>query len=158
MSARVVSLESVEQTRARGRQLGQLLQGGDFVALVGSLGAGKTELTRAICEGAGVPLSQVSSPTFAIVQSYLGGRLPLHHADLYRMGSEDELYATGFFELQDAQGAMVVEWVDQVPRAAPADHLRLELRITSPNARALTAASQGPRAEALLAAWLGESS
>jgi tRNA threonylcarbamoyladenosine biosynthesis protein TsaE len=152
----VLALPSVERTRALGRRLGELLSGGDFVGLSGSLGAGKTELTRALCEGAGVPMEQVSSPTFAIVQSYRGGRLPLHHADLYRIGDGDELYATGFFDLQDADGAMVVEWIDQVPDAAPADHLRLELRITAPEARALKASANGPRSEALLLRWLGE--
>lgn len=155
MSEVVRALPSVEHTRALGRRLGELLAGGDFVALAGNLGAGKTELTRALCEGVGVPMDQVSSPTFAIVQSYRGGRLPLHHADLYRIGDVDELYATGFFDLQDAVGAMVVEWIDQVPEAAPADHLRLELRITSPEARELTAIATGPRAQALLARWLG---
>jgi tRNA threonylcarbamoyladenosine biosynthesis protein TsaE len=155
VSERQVELERVERTRELGRKLGTLLQGGDFVALAGSLGAGKTELTRAICEGAGVPMAQVSSPTFAIVATYTGGRLPLQHADLYRVGDYDELYATGFFDLLNRESAAVVEWIDLVPDAAPADHLRIELEIAGPDARRMHAIANGPRAEKLLADWLG---
>lgn len=150
-----LELESVERTRELGQKLGSLLQGGDFVALSGNLGAGKTELTRAICAGAGVPMQQVSSPTFAIVATYEGGRLPLHHADLYRVGDVDELYATGFFELLTKDTAAVVEWIDLVPDAAPVDHLRLELEIAGPESRHLTAIATGPRSEQLLRDWLG---
>ena len=153
MSGRQVELETLARTHALGQRLGALLQPGDFVALAGSLGAGKTELTRAICAGAGVPLGQVSSPTFAIVATYTGGRLPLHHADLYRVGDVDELYATGFFDLA-AEGATVVEWIDLVPDAAPPDHLRLDLEIAGPDARRMQATASGPRAEQLLRAWL----
>lgn len=155
MSSREVELTSLERTRELGARLGTLLQPGDFVGLAGNLGAGKTELSRAICAGLGVPLSQVSSPTFAIVQSYTGGRIPLHHADLYRVGDHDELYATGFFDLLGPSGAMLVEWIDQVPDAAPPDHLRLELSTTGPEARHLQASAVGPRSEQLLEDWLG---
>lgn len=155
MSESLLPLSSVEETQALGRRLGQLLQDGDFVGLAGSLGAGKTLFTRALCEGAGLPMAQVSSPTFAIVQSYRGGRLPVHHADLYRIADADELLATGFFDLQAEPGAMVVEWIDQVPGAAPADHLRLELRITGAMSRELLARASGARSAALLKAWLG---
>jgi tRNA threonylcarbamoyladenosine biosynthesis protein TsaE len=125
------------------------------VGLVGSLGAGKTELARAICEGARVPMAQVSSPSFAIVASYIGGRIPLHHADLYRVGDIDELFATGYFELIHPGAAMLVEWLDQVPDAAPADHLRIELQVTGPESRRLEASASGPSSERRIREWLG---
>ena len=81
-----------------GERIGRRLGPGDVVALSGELGAGKTQLVRGICRGAGVPDGEVSSPTFAIVATYRG-RLPVNHADLYRIGDEDELHATGFHDL-----------------------------------------------------------
>jgi tRNA threonylcarbamoyladenosine biosynthesis protein TsaE len=155
LSARVRELASVEETRALGRRLGELLQGGDFVGLSGNLGAGKTELTRAVCAGAQVPMEQVGSPSFAIVATYAGGRVPLIHADLYRVGDVDELYATGYFDLLGPASAALVEWIDLVPDAAPPDALQLILSITGPDSRRLEAEARGPRSEELLADWLG---
>ncbi|MBM4380895.1 MAG: tRNA (adenosine(37)-N6)-threonylcarbamoyltransferase complex ATPase subunit type 1 TsaE [Deltaproteobacteria bacterium] len=119
---------SAAETAAWGRRLGQALRPGDFVALVGELGAGKTCLSRGVAEGAGVPLEDVSSPTFAIIQAY-AGRLRLYHADLYRLTDADALYATGYFDLlAGADGAFLVEWAEQVPGAIPADALVIRLR------------------------------
>src|SRR5512145_3164524 len=111
-SARIVT-RSARATHALGARLGRLLRPGDVVALVGDLGAGKTQLVRGACAGAGVAPADVSSPTFAIVQTYRG-RLPVHHADLYRLGDLDELYATGFMDLLGGEGAMLVEWADRI--------------------------------------------
>ena len=122
---------SLEQTHALGVKLGRLLEPGDFVGLAGELGAGKTALVRGICEGAGVDPDDVTSPTFTIVQSY-AGRLPIHHADLYRLANADELYATGFFDLE---GAALVEWVDRVPLNQ--DMLRIDMRVLNQTQREL---------------------
>ncbi len=154
MSEQSKLLTSVEQTRTLGRSLGGLLQRGDFVALEGELGAGKTEMVRAICAGAGVDLAQVSSPTFAIVAEYRSGRVPIFHADLYRLADVDELYATGFFDLLD-QGASLVEWIDRVPQAAPEDRLWLTLKFVGVDERQLIANAQGPRSTELLEKWWG---
>ncbi len=116
---------SARATFEAGARLGRLLAPGDVVALVGDLGAGKTQLVRGACEGAGVPREEVASPSFAIVASY-HGRLPVHHADLYRIGDADELYGTGFQDLV-GDGALLVEWADRVPGALPAE--RLEVRL-----------------------------
>jgi tRNA threonylcarbamoyladenosine biosynthesis protein TsaE len=140
---------SPEATHALGLKLGALLQPGDFVGLAGELGAGKTALVRGIAEGAGVPVSEVSSPTFTIVQTY-AGRLPLHHADLYRLSSADELYATGFFDLL-GEGAAVVEWVDRVKIDVPM--LRLELSVVDATTRRIEPVALGARAAELLARW-----
>ncbi len=117
---------SAAATRALGRRLGALLRPGDVVALEGDLGAGKTELVRGACAGARVPLEEVSSPSFAIVATYRG-RLPVHHADLYRIADEDELYGTGFGDLVGGEGALLVEWADRIPGALPRE--RLEIRM-----------------------------
>ncbi|MGC4115482.1 MAG: tRNA (adenosine(37)-N6)-threonylcarbamoyltransferase complex ATPase subunit type 1 TsaE [Myxococcales bacterium] len=125
--------------RRLGECLGGLLQPGDFVGLIGDLGAGKTVLTRGIAAGAGVPESEVASPTFAIVYPYRGKKLLIHHADLYRLSDVDELYATGFFDLL-GQGATIVEWIDRVPEAMPED--RLVVRIAHKGDRGRTLESR----------------
>jgi tRNA threonylcarbamoyladenosine biosynthesis protein TsaE len=145
-----------EETFALGKRLGEVLSPKDFVGLSGPLGAGKTLFARGVADGAGVPLDDVSSPTYSIVQSYRG-RLTLHHADLYRLTSEDELYATGYFDLLDSEGACLVEWIDHVAGAAPADALRVRLEMVNSEHRRLVAGSNGPASEALLQRWIERS-
>lgn len=144
------STTSAAATRRLGERLGKLLAPGDVVALVGDLGAGKTQLVRGICRGAGVPDAEVSSPTFAIVAAYRG-RLPVHHADLYRIADEDELYATGFFDLLGGPGAAVVEWADRIPGALPRERLEVRLRHDArrPGVRHLEIEGAGARHAAL---------
>jgi len=141
---------SAGATRSLGERLGRLLADGDVVALVGELGAGKTQFVRGLCRGAGVPDAEVSSPTFAIVATYRG-RLQVNHADLYRIGDDDELYATGFHDLVGGPGATVVEWADRVPGALPAERLEIALAHDgrSPGVRHLAIAGVGPRHSAL---------
>jgi tRNA threonylcarbamoyladenosine biosynthesis protein TsaE len=146
---------SPEETHRLGVKLGGLLRPGDFVGLIGDLGAGKTHLVRGVAEGAGVARSEVASPTFAIVYPYRG-RVPLHHADLYRIADYDELYATGFLDLIGNESAMLVEWLDKVPEAAPREYLRLTLRPVGDEARELVAEAFGARPAELLSAWLSE--
>ncbi|WP_434299877.1 tRNA (adenosine(37)-N6)-threonylcarbamoyltransferase complex ATPase subunit type 1 TsaE [Corallococcus exiguus] len=152
-SRRLVS-PSPEETHRLGVKLGLLLQPGDFVGLIGDLGAGKTHLVRGVAEGAGVAQSEVASPTFAIVYPYTG-RIPLYHADLYRLTDYDDLYATGFLDLVGGDHAMLVEWLDRIPQAAPRDFLRVTLRHEGEDARSLDVEAFGARPAALLEAWLG---
>jgi tRNA threonylcarbamoyladenosine biosynthesis protein TsaE len=146
----VRTTRSAAETRRLGERLGASLQPGDVVALLGELGAGKTQFVRGLCRGAGVPDAEVSSPTFAIVASYRG-RLPVNHADLYRIADEDELHATGFHDLVGGAGATVVEWADRVPGALPPE--RLEIRLAhddvDPSTRHLAVLGVGPRHAAL---------
>jgi tRNA threonylcarbamoyladenosine biosynthesis protein TsaE len=147
---RRIITRSARATWQLGRRLGAALQPGDVVALIGDLGAGKTQLVRGACAGADVDEGDVSSPTFAIVQTYRG-RLPFHHADLYRLADLDELYATGFMDLVGSDGALVVEWADKVPGWAPAERLeiRLEEVARHPNSRRIALIGTGPRHAAL---------
>ena len=154
MSAAQVRTRTPDETFALGERLGRLLQPGDFVGLTGELGAGKTLFARGVAQGAGVPLDDVSSPTFAIVQSYAGRSLTLHHADLYRLRDVRDLFGVGYFDLLESGGALLVEWVARIPEAAPADWLSLSLTPEGETERRLDAVAHGPRAEALLAAWL----
>lgn len=152
LTARRVS-SSARATFAFGERLGRLLAPGDAVALTGELGAGKTQLVRGACRGARVPDGQVASPSFAIVASYRG-RLPVHHADLYRIGDADELHGTGFFDLFGGDGATLVEWADRVPGALPAERLEIRMRHDPrrPNVRHLELVGTGERGAALVRA------
>lgn len=152
-AARRLVTRSAAATSRLGRRLGRLLQPGHVVALVGDLGAGKTQLVRGACAGAGVAPGDVSSPTFAIVQTYRG-RLPIHHADLYRLGDVDELYATGFMDLVGGEGAMLVEWADRIAGWLPPEHLVIRLAEVArrPSSRRVSLEAAGERHGALAAA------
>ena len=115
------------ETEALGRALGGVLAAGDVVTLSGPLGAGKTVLARGLLAGAGHG-GEVASPTFPIVLPYDAPvmRLPVLHADLYRIERADELDELGLDDgLND--GALVVEWPERAGRAAWPHALRLRL-------------------------------
>jgi tRNA threonylcarbamoyladenosine biosynthesis protein TsaE len=145
---------SPAQTFALGERLGRLLQPGDFVGLVGELGTGKTQFVRGVASGAGIDPAQVSSPSFAIIAAYRG-RFALYHADLFRIRDYDEIYATGFTDLPGRDGALVVEWLDRVPRAAPPELLLLSFEDCGGEQRSISARAFGPRYAARLRTWIG---
>ena len=115
-----------EQTEALGFRLGQLIQPGAVIAYTGDLGAGKTAFTRGLARGLGIP-DRVTSPTFTIVNEYEGGRLPLFHFDMYRLGSSDELFDIGWEDYLDRGGVCAVEWSEQVDDALPPETVLVRL-------------------------------
>ena len=145
---RVQSLRSAASTRALGRRLGALLEPGDFVALSGTLGAGKTLLVRGAAEGAGAGVA--TSPTFALVHVYEGGRVRLQHLDLYRLAGPQDLFALGFDDLLAEPAATLCEWPERAGAALPADRLEIALEITGETARKATLQGFGARAEMLV--------
>lgn len=116
-----------EETEALGRRLGQVLQPGAVVAFTGDLGAGKTAFTRGLARGLGIS-ERVTSPTFTIVNEYEGGRLPLFHFDMYRLGSADELFDIGWEDYLARGGVCAVEWSENVSDALDNDCLRVDIR------------------------------
>lgn len=142
-------LRSPSETLELGRRLGALLRPGDFVALFGELGAGKTVLARGAAEGAGVT-DAASSPTFALVNLYRGGRVALQHVDLYRLSGPSELFALGFEDLLAEPAATICEWADRAGPALPADRLEIALETTGANERRAKLSARGPRAKELL--------
>jgi tRNA threonylcarbamoyladenosine biosynthesis protein TsaE len=132
-------------TMAFGRRLGAELFAGAVVALVGPLGAGKTQLARAIAEGLGIGDSRfVTSPTFVLIQEYKS-RLPIYHFDAYRLQSAAEMFDLGVHEYFEGQGISLVEWADRVEECLPGDHLRVTLEITGPTSRRLHVEPRGER-------------
>ena len=105
-----------EETEALGEKLGKLLRPGTVLAYLGDLGAGKTAFTRGLARGLGCR-ETVTSPTYTIVNEYLGGRLPLFHFDMYRLASSDDLWDIGWEDYLDRQGVCAVEWSENVLEA-----------------------------------------
>lgn len=99
---------------------------GDMVALFGGLGVGKTSFTRGFAKGIGYD-GEVTSPTFAIVHEYLGGRLNIYHFDMYRIESFDELYSTGYFEYLESAGVVITEWSENIENVLPDKYYRVEI-------------------------------
>ena len=115
---------SPEETEALGEALGRRLRGGEIIAYYGGLGAGKTAFTRGLARGLDIS-SRVTSPTYTIVNEYLGGRLPLFHFDMYRLSSSDELFDIGWEDYLARGGVCAVEWSENV-----VDALQDAIRVT----------------------------
>jgi tRNA threonylcarbamoyladenosine biosynthesis protein TsaE len=145
-----VVLEDAAATALAGAALAALVRGGDAVALIGDLGAGKTTLVAGLVRALGG--GAAGSPTFALVHEYPGGRLVVWHVDLYRIEREAELVELGLDELLgDPRGVCLVEWADRFG-VMPPDHLRLELAHAGAGGidhRTLVASGTGPRGRAL---------
>lgn len=99
-----------------GRTFCLTLRGGEIVTLEGELGLGKTVFARGIAFGLGIPEDEVSSPSYTLVQEYRGGRLPMFHADLYRIDAAEETESLGLSEYASVGGIVVVEWGEKLPR------------------------------------------
>ena len=107
---------SPEETEALGTALAKVLTPGTVIAYRGDLGAGKTAFTRGLARGLGCK-ELVTSPTYTIVNEYLGGRLPLFHFDMYRLRSADDLWDIGWEDYLDRGGVCAVEWSENVAEA-----------------------------------------
>lgn len=107
---------SPEETEKIGEALAKSLQPGTILAYRGDLGAGKTAFTRGLARGLGCK-ETVTSPTYTIVNEYLGGRLPLFHFDMYRLASSDDLWDIGWEDYLDREGVCAVEWSENVADA-----------------------------------------
>ncbi len=144
-ASRQIHLADLEATVQLGHALGRELFPGTVIGLVGPLGAGKTQLVRAISEGLEIPNSRVvSSPTFVLIQEY-AGRLQIYHFDAYRLGSEREFMDLGVNEYFERDGVSLVEWADRVPRCLPAERLEIELEVTGNTSRTARLEATGQR-------------
>ena len=117
-------------TRAIGRALGREARPGTLIALIGELGAGKTQLAKGVAEGLDVP-SVVNSPTFVLMNEHVG-RLRLYHVDAYRLAQPEEALDAGLIEDRQSDGVVVVEWADRLEGWLPAE--RLEITISDDGA------------------------
>ena len=105
---------SPAETQALGETWGREAASGLVIALTGDLGAGKTQLAKGVARGLGITVL-VHSPTFALINEYTGGRLPLFHVDLYRLDTPEQILGAGLEEYFRPAGVTVVEWAEKVP-------------------------------------------
>lgn len=129
--------KSEKETEALGKQLAKTLEGGTTVAFLGSMGMGKTCFIRGIARGMGYT-GEVTSPTFSLVNEYLGGRLNLYHFDMYRVSHWEDLYSTGFFDYLEQGGILLVEWSENVKAAIPNDALFINIERIDDTTRKIT--------------------
>jgi len=125
----------VEQTESLGRRIAEAARPGDCVALIGDLGAGKTQLVRGLVGGLGGSTRQVCSPTFVLLNIYDTPRMRVFHLDAYRVAGPDDFEAIGFGELLGQGGLTVVEWADRVEPLLPSPRLEVRLEVLGENER-----------------------
>ena len=127
---------SPAETESIGVTLGQRLKPGTVIAYRGDLGAGKTAFTRGLARGLGCR-EIVTSPTYTIVNEYLGGRIPLFHFDMYRLRSSDDLWDIGWDDYLERGGVCAVEWSENVDDAME-DPIIITIEKTGEESRRIT--------------------
>jgi tRNA threonylcarbamoyladenosine biosynthesis protein TsaE len=130
----VFDANDLADTQWLGAALAESLPDGCVVALIGTLGAGKTRLVQAVAEASGVAPGEVVSPTFVLVQEY-HGRRPIYHFDAYRLQGDDEFLDLGPQEYFERPGLSFVEWADRVERCLPADRVEIRIEVTGESSR-----------------------
>jgi tRNA threonylcarbamoyladenosine biosynthesis protein TsaE len=132
-----ITTQSEDETAAAGRHLAANLSDGDVLLLYGDLGAGKTAFVRGLAEGLGVSRDEVSSPTFTLIQEYRGGRLPLFHVDLYRIGDPREFDELGLDEIA-LDGVLAIEWAEKlVARLKPSRYVEIRIQHAGDDTRVI---------------------
>lgn len=126
--------ESFRKTEEIAFEFAATLSGGEVVAFRGGLGMGKTCFTRGLARGLGFT-GEVTSPTFALINEYLGGRLNIYHFDMYRISNWEELYSSGFFEYAEENGVVVAEWSENIENALPENTVYVEIRLLEDDIR-----------------------
>jgi tRNA threonylcarbamoyladenosine biosynthesis protein TsaE len=133
-NALTVDVDSEDETQRLGRTIAKLVEPGVVIGLVGTLGAGKTRLVRAIAEAHGVDPAAISSPTFVLIHEY-NGRLPIYHFDAYRLGGPRAFEDLGVADYWGRDGVCLVEWADRVRGLLPDDCWLITIDLTGPLAR-----------------------
>ncbi|MCQ2455244.1 MAG: tRNA (adenosine(37)-N6)-threonylcarbamoyltransferase complex ATPase subunit type 1 TsaE [Clostridia bacterium] len=110
------------------------LVGGEVIAFVGGLGMGKTCFMRGLARGLDYS-GDVTSPTFALINEYRGGRLPIFHFDMYRVTTFDDLYSTGYFDYLDENGVIACEWSENIDFALGDNTIYIIIERTGENSR-----------------------
>ena len=128
-----ISVNAAE-TKALGERLAEKIQTGDVFALVGDLGADKTQFVKGLAKGLG-STAVVTSPTFTLVHEYQGSWLPIYHFDFFRIESMAALRAIGFDEIVFGDGVSVIEWADRFADAIPPRARWIKFEIVSDDQR-----------------------
>ena len=126
---------SEAQTRSLGRQFAECLEPGHVVALYGTLGAGKTQFVKGICEAFDISADQVHSPTFTLVNEHIGSAGPIYHFDAYRIENINEFYELGYEDYCFGEGICLIEWPDRITPLLPNHTIRIRFTHLNENHR-----------------------
>ncbi len=129
--------DSPSETEKAGREFASDLPAGSVIALVGPLGAGKTQFVKGLAAEIGAPLP-VTSPTFTLIHEYTGGRVPVYHFDFFRIEDSKSAERLGLDEYFFGDGISVVEWADKFPELIPPGALWISLETKSETDRLIT--------------------
>lgn len=152
----ILHSHSVDDTRAVAARLAGDVRPGDLLLLEGDLGAGKTAFVQGLAAALG-SREPVTSPTFTLAHRYRGGRLTVHHLDVYRLETVDEAADLGLDELLDDDAVTVIEWGDRLRAVLPGDRLEIAIRLgEGDDDRTLELVAEGPRWDATLRALEAE--
>ena len=125
---------SYEETLQMAADFAKTVKKGAVIGFIGGLGMGKTAFTSGFVKGLGIN-ADVSSPTFAICNEYIGNDCRVYHFDMYRIESWDDLYSTGFFDYIDSGAYILAEWSENVFGALPDDSVIIEIEKLGDNDR-----------------------
>jgi len=128
--------DSPEATARAGAECARHARVGDLFALIGDLGAGKTQWAKGFVAGMGSK-AEVTSPTFTLLHEYTGGRLPVYHFDFYRLDAPEAVVALGFDDYVQGDGVCIIEWADRFPQLIPADAQRVVITARGEQERAI---------------------
>ncbi len=149
--ATIAPLPTRRATIRLAKAVADALVPGDLVILSGDLGAGKTFFTRALCRALGVPSEEpITSPTFTLIHEH-EGRFPIAHADLYRVGDEEELGQLGLRDRRGEGAVVVVEWGAPYAEALGGDAFSVTFEVAAQGTRRARIEGSGPRSLELLA-------
>lgn len=146
-----VTTNSPEQTKALGKAIGHVIDSKTIIAMVGDLGSGKTIFVQGLAVGMGIsPETYITSPTYTLINEYQG-RMPLYHADFYRLNEADEeVEHLGFTDLLNKDAVVAIEWADRLDHLNIGDHLMVAFTILKNDQRTVTLTAYGPSYQILL--------
>ena len=144
----VIDVADQAGTERLGRKLAALLPRGSVVALNVALGAGKTNLVQAVADACGIDPADVTSPTFVLLQEYLGNP-SIFHFDVYRLKDQEEFRQLGVDEYFEGDGLCFVEWAERVAACLPEEYLEIGIEVTGEKSRRFTVTAHGESYEPL---------
>ena len=149
----VFQTKSPSETIRVGKNIGTRLLPGDVVALVGELGAGKTQFIKGLAAGVGMGNpTYISSPSFTLINEY-PGKIPFYHVDLFRLEREKEAEELGLEDYFQGGGITAIEWADKIPSLLPKEMLFIHIAYTGKNTRSLEIIGKGKRYEELVSSF-----
>lgn len=127
---------SAEETVELGKKIGSFLKKGDIIAMQGTLGAGKTTITKGIAQALGIN-ETITSPTFCLISEY-EGKMPLYHMDVYRLDGAEDFANLGTEDMLYGEGVSIIEWSEKIMEELPHKTIILKLEPHDDGARTIT--------------------